>query len=845
MGEVYRAEDTRLDRSVAIKTVRGAFTDRFQREAKAIAALNHPHICTLYDVGPDYLVMEYIEGKPLEGPLPIDVAMRYARQIAEALDAAHRRGLVHRDLKPANVLITKAGAKLLDFGLAKSTAKPTIGDATQTVALTGDHAISGTIPYMSPEQLEGKEADERSDIFAFGCVLYEMLTGRRAFQGESQASLITSIMSQQPPSLVALVPSVPPGLDRLIRRAMAKDPDERWQSAGDLREALDLVETPPPVASAPARVRRWPLIWAGVATAAALGLGYIVLRPVATPPAQEIRLQITPPPEATRVTRAAISPDGKLLAVQTFVGTVPKVWLRPLDSFDGRMLRTEGVLACWFPDSKSVVMQTGDRLVRVDVADGSILSGVKGSGLVSARQDVNSDGVYLTRNPADGSIVRVSLTRGEMTPLTKVDTAIHTQHESPQFFPDGRRFTYRAIGRQPQDTELRIGAIDRDATSPPLAAAKTGSRIGPIAFGNPSYMFHTRAPGVLLAQRIDPESLRQDGDPITVESDIGAGGYMLSRTGIISYSTSGVQTSVLAWYGRDGKQIQDIGDARIYSAVRASPDGRLAMIQTGLFQTQVWLMDLTSANVTAIPSPIGSVHAPLFSGDGKWIYYAVAAFGTGSTGGVMLEHAILRRSVQGGAAERMPVRVRDPIDLSSDGQFLLGTDVGHSSSRAAPTEFDIVPLVDKSDPAASSNAKTNGSNPRFSPDSRWIAYSTSDGGRDQVYVRDFTRTPGPARKTVQISNEGGSRPQWRADGRELVYQNGTKVMAVPVTPSGEEFRAGPPKVLFELPAGTDATLYGVAPDGNRLLLTYRSLAGQAVPPINVIVNWQSGLKDAH
>ena len=464
MGEVWKARDTRLDRIVAIKVSKQEFSERFEREARAVAALNHQSICQLYDVGPNYLVFEFIEGQPLKGPLPLDKALGYAAQICDALDAAHKKGITHRDLKPANILVTKSGIKLLDFGLAKID-KPVTVDQTMTVGLTAKGQILGTLTYMSPEQLQGQEADARSDIFSFGCVLYEMIAGQRAFDGTSAASVIAAILERPAPSVADVAP---PALDRVLKRCLEKDPEDRWQNVRDLQATLALVSalaappsenTPPPPAPHPmswmARAAPWAL-----ATAMALLAAVAWWAPwkAAEAPRQTLRLQIVPP-ENTGFADIALSPDGRTLA---FIGVgtdnLLRLWVRPLDSLDARILPGTEISPntppfFWSGDGRYLVYTApGGRLKKVDLSGGAPQTLCDVPGLIAVGGSSNRDGVILFGTTVAG-IMRVSSNGGPATPVTQVDSARkESRHAFPTFLPDGQHFIYQRTSTVPENS---------------------------------------------------------------------------------------------------------------------------------------------------------------------------------------------------------------------------------------------------------------------------------------------------------------------------------------------------------------------------------------------------------
>jgi eukaryotic-like serine/threonine-protein kinase len=553
MGEVYKARDTRLDRVVAIKTSKTEFSERFEREARAVAALNHSNICTLYDVGPNYLVMEYIEGTPLKGPLSLDQTLKYAVQICDALDAAHKKGITHRDLKPANILVTKAGIKLLDFGLAKFEKPVAVVQETVTMALTSQGQILGTLLYMSPEQLQGKEADARSDIFSFGCVLYEMVTGRRAFDGASPASVIAAILERPAPSIAEVAPAA---LDRLLKRCTEKDPDHRWQSASDLQWALENLKLPETGSqSNPRAARSWiPWMVSAVLALVSVGIAGWALWPKPAPETRSIRFALDPPPGNSFLFpffAQSFSPDGRFLVFSAGAkSSGGSLWLRPLDSLEALPLPgTEGGNGTfWSPDGKSIGFVAENKLKRVEIQGGSpqILCDV-GSNYQGGSW--SRDGVILF---SDGGVIRrVPATGGAATPVTALDPArIEIGHFFPLFLPDGRTFLYLiwspkanvqgiyaavidgAAGRAISPTRIIAGADSKAVYAPPLA-------------GSPGYLLWLRQ-DTLMAQRFDPSRLRVEGDPISVAHpvdsvtfypDLRRAAFWTSDTGFLAYLT--------------------------------------------------------------------------------------------------------------------------------------------------------------------------------------------------------------------------------------------------------------------------------------------------------------------
>src|SRR5579863_3721970 len=582
MGEVYRARDPRLNRDVAIKVSAAQFSERFEREAKAIAALNHPNICQIYDVGPNYLVMEYVEGSPLKGPLPLDQTLKYAAQICDALDAAHRKNIAHRDLKPANILVTKAGVKLLDFGLAKMGPTVKADEATMTMALTGKGEIVGTLLYMSPEQVSGEEAGPPSDIFSFGLVLYEMLTGKRVFDGKSQASVIAAILERPAPSVSDVAPAA---LDRVLKRCLEKDPENRWQSARDLKAELEWISLEAPAPAPAATRRQW--LWQGVAAAFAViaAVTAWVLWP--KPPARvnSTRFQIPLPENEDFGLWMAFSPDGRKLAFTT-TGRQSGVWIRDLEALETRHLAgTENAAALfWSPDSRFLAFGGGGQLKKIEVSGGppQTLCEAGGVGMGSWSRD----GVIIFGGSTQGPRRRVPAAGGVPTDITAVDRqrgeAFHT---GPTFLPDGRHFLY-LIGGNPEVAGIYVGSLDAKPgeqkrerlLATRLSAGYTFSQ-DPVG----GHLFFMRE-STLMVQPFDAGRLELTGEPIAVAEQLGISGFhgffSVSPSGALAYRT-GAQSAgfQLTWFDRQGKSQGTFGDLRPDQGIALTADGTRAAVR--------------------------------------------------------------------------------------------------------------------------------------------------------------------------------------------------------------------------------------------------------------------------
>jgi len=864
MGEVFKARDTRLDRVVAIKVSKQEFTERFEREARAVAALNHPNICTLHDVGPNYLVFEYIEGEPLKGPLPLDRALDYAAQICDALDAAHSKGITHRDLKPANILVTKQGVKLLDFGLAKIDKPVAVAQETVTMALTSQGQILGTLLYMSPEQLQGKEADSRSDIFSFGCVLYEALSGKRAFEGSSAASVIAAVLERQPAPL-----ELSPPLDRVIRTCLEKDPERRMQTAREVKRALEWAAEPV-AQSAPARPRRGWLAWGVAATFAliAAALAFLHFRTAAPPEAELMRFQIPVPDELhfTSSEGVSISPDGRKLAfVALDSGGVPRVWLRTLESTEARVLPGTDTINSpapfWSPDSRFLAYDANGKLKKVDTLGGAPQTICDVDGVVVGGS-WNADGVILF-GTTGGGILRVPAGGGTATPATAVDPARkETRHAMPFFLPDGRHFLYLRSSSDAQATGIYVGSLDAKpeqqdskrliATAHGADYAPAAANPGPAANSGQGYILFVRE-NTLFAQPFDERRLSMSGEEISVAEPVGRylGGafFSVSRNGILAYrSAAGTGgQGRLTWLDRTGKLAGSFDELGDYRDVRISPDGNHAAVSRVVGQNEgpnedIWILDLMRGTATRLTSSRSLKQSPLWSPDGGRIVFS-------SQQNIYWDLYIKRSDGSGGEDLLFASQeYKFPQDWSRDGKYLL------FDSQRAPTMDDLWALPfdgpngapGKPFPVLRTEFRERRA--RFSPDGQWIAYSSNESGRDEVYVRRFTPDGGSSSgggETI-VSRNGGSWPMWRNDGKELFYVglNGS-LMAVEVA-TKPAFQAGSPKPLFALPRNLENFTADIAPDGKRLLaLALESLASAAAAapvPTTIVVNWEELLK---
>jgi Tol biopolymer transport system component/predicted Ser/Thr protein kinase len=864
MGEVYKARDTRLERTVAIKVLPAhlsesmEFKQRFEREAKAISALSHPHICALYDVGSEagteFLVMEFLEGETLadrlvKGRIPTDQLLRWATEIADALDKAHRQGIVHRDLKPGNIMLTRSGVKLLDFGLAKlrpaedpvsSTGLSRLAtEATSAPALTERGTILGTFQYMAPEQIEGKEADARSDIFSFGAVLYEMTTGQKAFSAQSRASLIAAILEHDPPPISSVQPLVPPALDRVVRTCLAKDPEDRWQTAHDLESELKWIAqvgsqagvAAPVVARRKSRER---LAWVGfaVATLAAALLAAGYLRRAPRPlPAVRATLAL---PEKTFLGELAVSPDGTRLAfTASFSGAQPSLWIRRLDGASAERLpgTDNAFFPFWSPDGRFVAFFSEGKLKRVDPSGGAVLTicdAPRGAGGTWNREGT----IVFAPAPTTG-LSRVSAAGGQPVPLTKPDASRHeTAHRYPSFLPDGRRFLYMAanLSAPPDDpaNSIRVGSLDGKSDKAVVGVASAAR----YASGRLLYV----RDGTLLAQDFDLSRFERKGEPAPIAQRLGLYGWQfhwpfsVSENGVLVAAPAFLTPSRLLWLDRGGKDLGSVREPGLVNNPRLSPDGgrvALDVFDSGRDTSEVWVYDAASGAGTKFVFSPAHDEVPVWSPDGARIVFASDRKSKGA------HHDLWVKPLDGGKEEILAESLDDryPEDWSPDGRFVSFNVIQARGQRN--TQLWILDTVQrKIFPFETEGQYQVGS--RFSPDGQWLAYASDESGRFEAYVRAF---PGPGGKW-QVSSAGGSNPVWSRDGKELFYLTlDNKLAAVPIS-AGATFRAGSPVALFPVHPSGNRNVFDVSADGRRFLVNSLP-ADQGSPPLELVVHWTS------
>ena len=879
MGEVYRAKDKRLHRTVALKVLPQRLADtpglrqRLEREAKAISSLNHPHICTLYDIGRegevDYLVMEFLEGETLaqrlkRGALPLSEVLELAVQIAGALAAAHAAGIVHRDLKPGNIMLTKSGAKLLDFGLAKVRAAEAVAGAAMSSPaepITTVGTVVGTAQYMSPEQIQGHEADARSDLFAFGATHYEMLTGSRAFAGKSQLAVMNAILEKDPEPLGDLQPLTPPALERVVRRCLVKDPENRWQNTSDLASELRWIAeaggTPVTAAGseAVAKGRRRELLYGALAVIFLLAaiISAVSYWRLARAPARAIIAEITPPGKVRFNSSVvggepALSPDGRALAFSAADESgKTMLWVRSLDSLAARVLPgTEGAgHPFWSADSRTLGFFAGGGLQSIDAQGGPAVVVAGSSG--DAGGSWNRDGTILFVPDVTKGVYKVAGAGGKPLPVIAADPHEPGFFAYPRFLPDGKHFLYVYGSRDPASGGTYFASLD--GREKRLVVG--GNTFAMYASG---FLLYLRE-STLLAQAFDPERGRLKGDqPHRVAERVArAGGFIhhsfdASENGILIYRTnSEANEKRLTWFDRTGKNQGATGEVGDYWDVRLSPDGQKLASNAGSPNSEIWVDDLARAvRMRLTIEPDADHGVPVWSPDDNRIAFAVLES--------KVRKGIYQRYSDGVGGEELILADFDrriwPTSWSRDGRFIL-----YSREAARQEHFDIwvLPMAGDRRPRPFVQAAARAYDGQFSPDGRWVAYTSEESGRGEVYLVPFeagrflNAGPGPASAggggRWQVSASGGRSPRWRRDGKEIFYLSPTnQMMAAEVEEKGNGMVVRAAQALFRcIPVRSQpsSSPYDVSPDGKKFVIN--SFSDENTPLV-LLVNWTANLK---
>ena len=858
MGEVYRATDSKLGREVAIKLIPEDFAKdatrmaRFTREAQVLASLNHPNIAAIYGVEDRALIMELVEGETLserikKGAIPLEEALDIARQIADGLEAAHDKGVVHRDLKPANIKITPGGVvKLLDFGLAKAegpwSATTSVEDApTLTVASTGAGVILGTAAYMAPEQARGRTVDKRADIWAFGVILYEMLTGQQTFAGDTITDVLASVVRQDPD-----LTRVPAKVRPLLERCLAKDPKRRLRDAGD---AMLLLDTPAATTAAPAnRMMTWAV--AGAATLLAVALAWLsVVHFREVPPEPEVvRFQITLPDEVsfTQFGVSSISPDGRKLAFAAFgYDGAPRVWIRTFDSPTPRPLMEARISQqqapfFWSADSRYVFFDSERKLKKIDINGGApeVVSNLQPLG-----GSASADGTILFG--ATGGIMKIAASGGEPTPVVKATAENQNVHAFPVFLPDGRHFLYMR-GAPAGKRAIYVGDLETTSeaqSATPLVSTDYGFAVGQSNANDAPAVLYLRD-NTLLAQTFDMSALTLTGEPVTVAEQVATlpnqaiGQFSASKTGTLAYRMAAENTRQLTWYNRQGEIAGRPGERAPYGTMKVSPDGGKAVVaqndprQPG--NSDLWVVDLTSGLSTRFTFDPAIDSQPVWSPDGKYIAWM-------SQRGGMWD--FYRKAADGsGSDERLgaPANAGNLTDWTHNGYliFAMTGDV-----YALPAEADAsgkrtaVPVIQS--PGSERGAYV-------SPDNRWIAYMSNETGRDEIYVQPFAVSGNKASGKWMVSKGTRGMARWRGDSKELMFVDSEGAIVTVDVAAGSAFQASAPKKLFLMPLEllgnpNPGTLADATRDGQRLLMVM-PVPDSAQRELAVVLNWQAGLK---
>jgi serine/threonine protein kinase len=872
MGEVYRARDTRLDREVAVKILPSHLSEnaeakqRFDREARTISSLNHPSICTLYDVGQqdgvDFLVMEYLEGETLadrlrKGSLPIEQIFRHGIEICDGLEKAHRSGVIHRDLKPGNIMLTKTGAKLMDFGLAKaalvvnaessSSLTVTLSTPVASHPLTAQGAVVGTFQYMSPEQVEGKEADARSDIFALGAVLYEMATGKRAFEGKTAASAMAAVLERDPAPMCSAQAMIPPAFERLVKICLAKDPEERWQTAHDVKLQLKEIAhaasqpesqtTGQSVATHGQRASRFAWLVAavlGVIAAAALVIAYTssertkpLLRTAINPP-EKAHFNLSGDNSGT----PAISPDGRYIVFGAVGANGPQLYLRALEDVAPHPLpgTDGGYFPFWSPDSRSIAFFTADKLKRLDLGGASAFTICDGS--LGRGGTWNRDGTILAAIYYNAGIFRVPASGGTPTPLTKVDFVNYSSHRWPFVLPDGKHFLYLAVNHdQPAGPKTAVFFSSVDGKENRFLFSSVSNAI--YAAGRLLFIRENS----LMAQPFDPAAGKFTGEPRVLQEgahydgSIWRANLSVSDNGMMVYASGALTgTQSLTWFDRNGKSTGTVGEPGAFQELELSPDEKkLAVTDANSAASAVWLYDLTGKPKSKLTYNSGVSRTPTWSPDGREIAFTShqqANISALATSGGTPERILLSLAPTNGISPQPT----DPgygavTSWSRDGKYLLYDQA--YTLWALPMFGDHKPIK-----------YTEGREGVFSPDGRWIAYVYIQPGQiPEIFVAPFPWTGAK----WQVSQGLGSQPRWRADGKEIYYYDLFQIYAADVDGSGSTFQVGNSRPLFHVGMTGISMEYSPTHDGQHFIAITASEGDSQ--QLTLVQNWTSELPD--
>jgi serine/threonine protein kinase len=883
MGVVYRARDTRLDRTVAIKILPEQLCSnpdvkqRFEREARAISAFQHPNICTLYDIGAEngtqFLVMEFLDGETLSqrierGPIALKELVRIGTEVADALDKAHKQGIVHRDLKPGNIMLTKSGAKLLDFGLAKplslatasaASAKqaPAFSAVTMTAVspITQVGTIVGTVQYMSPEQIEGKDADARSDIFALGCVLYEMATGKRAFEGKSNLSIASAILEKDPEPITMVQPLAPPALDHVISRCLEKNPDQRWQSAADVRAELKWTETSSSTMKAIKSKHHQPWKWiAAVAAALLLGLAVgALLRPA--PSAELIQASLLGPDNGSMIlgrddgSLPNLSPDGRTVVFTAIQGGKKAIYRRSLDSAKAAKISgtEDGYYPFWSPDARSIGFFSNGRLRRVDISSGVVTDlapAINGRG-----GSWGSDGSIIFSPDYRSELYLVPAVGGTVQKVTQLSPE-HTSHRWPTFLPDGKHFVFSAINHSVQfgpQNGVYLGALGSKDVTRLVQSLTQGTVAG-------NYLFYLHDQN-LVAQRLNGSKI--EGDPQLIASgvqsdpDTWTGAFSVNDSGALVYQQgTGMTSSKLEWFDSSGRSAGTFADGKPYFHVYATRNGKYIATDVGQVDGKIWVGNREKNSLTKLTFGEFQDSNPVISPDGQWIVFGRTGQGGGgpanTTAGNSYHFQIVMKAFSGIGAERYLTSVDEncqPLDWSADGHYILFA----KGELGAPAALWLLSPADGKQHQILGSKKLYNSlgDAKLSPDGKWMAYSSALTGATELYVspvpQDGVDHEDPLGRYL-ISQNGALMYDWSADGKELYYVDlDRNVIAVPVHASGTTFDFGAPQILFRQPGirGLNAQQF-VSMPGRKFLINTADMASQM--PLSFVSDWRQLLK---